>query len=146
MKKLNSVQFQRCSHMTQIVGATKDRTRNRVILDTGQESNVLCGADILLSGVYQNLKGESSCPVCERKIEVIVENERIFSINPPSALLHYVVENPSILSICCAPTFLFDREECLNSWLQSYKDSPGKVSSLTDFMNLAVASRGQALN
>jgi len=132
--------------MTQIVGATKDRTRNRVILDTGQESNVLCGADILLSGVYQNLKGESSCPVCERKIEVIVENERIFSINPPTALLHYVVENPSILSICCVPTFLFDREECLNSWLQSYKDSPGKVSSLTDFMNLAVASRGQALN
>jgi hypothetical protein len=132
--------------MSQVIGATRERTRNRVILETGQETNVLCGADILLSGLYQNLKGTTSCPICEKEIEVIVKNELVFSIIPPTALLHYVVENPSILSICCAPTFIFDQEECLNSWLHSYTGSPGKVSSLRDFMIEAVASRGPRLD
>ncbi len=129
--------------LIRVVGATKKLTKNKVTLDTGQKMNVLCGADILLSGWYQNLKGETSCPVCERRIEVAIEDRRVFLITPPSALLHYVVEgDPTMLGICCEATFIFDKEDCLNSWRESYRGRPGKVSSLTDFMEEVATKRG----
>jgi len=129
--------------MTRVIGATKEHTRNKAFLASGQATNLLCGADILLTGLYQDLKGEATCPVCEKNIIIIVRDKQVISIVPQSSVLHYVVENPSILSICCDATLIFDEEKCLNSWLKSYNGKPGRVSSLMNFMKEAITRRKQ---
>ena len=126
--------------MSRIVGAADTKTRNKVILQTGQEAYLCCGADILLTGLYHNLEGEAICPVCENKIHVSIKDKRIVSVSPRSALLHYVREamrDPSKSGIRCSVTFIFDKEPCLKSWLKSRKGSLGKISSPQDFMNEA---------
>jgi hypothetical protein len=124
-----------------MVGSTSERTLNRVILEQGQMSNVYCGADILLSGLYQNVKGEAICPICKTKIQIALENQAVTKVIPSTSLLHYVVEDPSVLSICCEGTIIFDKEPCLKMWLKSHRETGGVVSSLPDFMNLAISRR-----
>jgi Alkylmercury lyase len=130
--------------MSRIVGASDTQTVNRVMLQTGQEAYLRCGADILLSGLYYNLVGEAICPVCGTKVRVSIENKQIVSVSPLSAVLHYAREDvgdSSKFCICCSDTFIFDKEECLKTWLRSYHGSPGKLSSLQEFMKKASSRR-----
>ena len=124
-----------------VVGSTDQHKSNEVILEQGQRSNVCCGADILLSGLYQNVEGESIGPICKTKIMIAIENRRVTKADPSSSLLHYVVENTSAFSICCEGTFIFDKEPCLVRWLESYKWARGAISSLQGFMEEASSWR-----
>ncbi len=124
-----------------IVGEANEQTRNLVILDDGLRAHLRCGADILLSGLYQDVRGEAICPICGNKVSLVVDARRVVSLEPESALLHYVVENQRIFSIRCSSTFIFDRESCLKTWLESYKGNPGSVVSLPGFMAQAVSRR-----
>lgn len=124
-----------------IVGPAHERTRNIVTLEDGQRAYVRCGADILLTGLYQDITGEASCPVCGNKVRVAVEDGRVTSVAPQSARLHYVAENGSKFSICCDPTLIFDKDECLKTWLESYHGRPGKISSLSEFASEAISRR-----
>jgi len=128
--------------MARIVGATNEQTRNTVTLGVQQKASVRCGADILLSGLYQDVEGEAVCPVCGSKTRVLVKTGQVTSVSPESALLHYVVDDPSRFSICCNDTFIFDRERCLEVWLESRNGNLGKVSSLPEFMNEVTLRRG----
>lgn len=101
-----------------------------------------CGADILLSGLHQDVKGEAECPVCGNKIDVAIEGEKVVSMSPKSALLHYVVEDENRFSICCSGTILFDRELCLTDWLKSYEGPKGSVAPPQGFMDEALSRRG----
>lgn len=127
--------------MVRVVGPTNERTGNLVVLENGLKSNVRCGADILLTGMYQDVRGEAVCPVCGAKTKVIVKDKRVVSVSHESALLHYVVEEQPRFSICCGYTFIFDRAGCLKTWLGSYKGKAGTISSLSDFMEEAISRR-----
>ncbi|MDE1852549.1 MAG: hypothetical protein KGI38_02245 [Thaumarchaeota archaeon] len=128
--------------IARIVGATDERTRNLVVVDGGQKTHVHCGADVLLSGLYQDVSGTSICPVCGKETRMVIVAGRLASVDPQSALLHYVVEDQRRFSICCEATFVFDKEECLKTWLGSHDGASGKTSSLPEFMNEASARRG----
>jgi hypothetical protein len=65
----------------------------------------------------------------------------VSSVAPASAVLHYLVEDGSMFSICCAGTFIFDRKECLDEWLKTYNDRPGEFSSLQEFVKAARGRR-----
>jgi hypothetical protein len=123
--------------MVRIIGATEQETTNTVSVDEGPETHVRCGADVLLSGMYQDVRGEAVCPVCGKFTEVRMKGGQLSSVAPASAVLHYVVEDERRVSICCEGTFIFDREECLNEWLKTYNDRPGEISSLPEFVKVA---------
>jgi len=127
--------------MARIVGATDQRTPNTVSVGEAQVTHVRCGADILLTGMYQDVRGEAVCPVCGKTIEVRVEGGQVSSTVPPSAVLHYVVEDESVFGICCEDTFIFDKRECLDGWLKTYRDRPGQVSPLPEFFEMASKRR-----
>ena len=128
--------------MANIVGATDSKSANTLVLDSGLTSNVRCGADILLTGLYHDLKAEAVCPVCGNKVEVIIKDRKVASARPKSALLHYVVDDENRFSICCSGTFLFDRRQCLTKWLKSYEGPRGSVASPQAFMDEALSRRG----
>jgi hypothetical protein len=130
--------------MIRIVGATEQETANTVSVGEERETHVRCGADILLSGLYQDVKGEAICPVCGSKSDVVIEDARVISVKPKTALLHYVVGDQTKFSICCSGTFIFDKKECLDKWLASYGGKAGKVSSIQDFLDGAARRRGPA--
>jgi hypothetical protein len=123
--------------MVRIIGATEQETANTVSVIEGPETHVRCGADILLSGMYQDVRGKAVCPVCGKTTAVRMAGGQVSRVAPASALLHYLVEDDSKFSICCEGTFIFDREECLNEWLNTYNDRPGEVSSLPEFVKKA---------
>ncbi len=129
--------------MTTIVGATTIVTRNRVMLNSGVVSFVRCGADIILSGLFQDVEGETRCPICNRTVHLVVKNRNIDALEPSSALLHYVRyhvrEDPRKFGIVCENTFLFDRKECLDAWSKTNTGPSGEVATPSDF--LAEASR-----
>jgi hypothetical protein len=127
--------------MVTIIGATNGKTPNALVLDSGQASNVRCGADILLTGMYHDLNAEAVCPTCGSKIEVTIEGGKVASLRPQSSLLHYVVDDENRFSICCSGTFLFDRKQCLSDWLGSYEGPKGTVVSPRTFMDEATARR-----
>jgi hypothetical protein len=124
-----------------IVGATEQETANIVSVDKEQETHVRCGADILLSGMYQDVRGEAVCPVCGTRIRIVIKDARVTSVTPRSALLHYVVEYQRYYSICCSDTFIFHKQECLRDWLKTYRGRPGLVQTLPDFMREALSRR-----
>ena len=125
-----------------IVGATNNKTLNTLVLDSGQASNVRCGADILLTGIYHDLKAEAVCPVCGSKVEVTIQDRKVAIVRPQSALLRYVVDDENRFSICCSGTFLFDRKRCLTDWLKSHEEPRGSVASPQAFMDEAASRRG----
>lgn len=127
--------------MVRIVGATEQKTANIVKAGEGPGTHVRCGADILLSGMYQDLGGEAVCPVCGTATKVSMEGGDVSSVEPSSATLHYLVDNESRFSICCEGTLIFDRKECLEKWLKTYKGRPGEISSLPEFVKAARKGR-----
>jgi hypothetical protein len=127
--------------MARIVGKSNVLTRNKVVLDPAHWASVNCGADILLSGLYQDVKGEAECPSCGARIEIVIKSMKIASVIPQSAILHYVVEDESRFSICCSPTIIFDKESCLGDWLKTYRGKQGKISSLPEFIDQAALRR-----
>jgi hypothetical protein len=126
--------------MVRIIGATEQETANTVSVDEEQQTHVRCGADILLSGMYQDVRGEAVCPVCGKTTEVRMKGGQLSSVAPASAVLHYVVEDEPRFSICCEDTFIFDRKECLDEWLKTYNGTPGEISSLPEFVRTAEES------
>lgn len=128
--------------MANIIGGTHSKTPNALVLDSGQASNVRCGADIFLTGLYHDLKAEAVCPVCGSKVQVVIEDRKVASVRPQSALLHYVVDDENRFSICCTDTFLFDSNRCITDWLKSYEGPRGSVASPQTFMGEAMSRRG----
>jgi hypothetical protein len=127
--------------MVHIVGATERETANTVSVHEEHETHVRCGADILLSGMYQDVMGEAVCPVCGKTTAVRMTGGEVSAVAPASAVLHYVVEDESKFSICCEGTFIFDRKECLDEWLKTNNDRPGEISPLPEFVKVARGRR-----
>jgi hypothetical protein len=127
--------------MVRIIGATDQDTANTVSVGEGPETHVRCGADILLSGMYQDVRGEAVCPVCGKITKLSMKSEQLSSVAPASAVLHYVVEDERRFSICCEGTFIFDRRGCLDKWLSAYDGRPGKTSSISEFVQEAKERR-----
>src|SRR5215831_6915259 len=103
-----------------IIGATPSQTPYKV--RTLQDEQYLrCGADILLSGLQQDIEGEAKCVVCGTTVRLKMKEGRVHDLEPDNAILH-VVEIPvgdGKLRIECEATHLFDDEKCLRSWLDS---------------------------
>jgi hypothetical protein len=129
--------------MVRIIGATEQETANTVSVGEGPETHVRCGADILLSGMYQDVRGEAVCPVCGKVTEVRMKGGQLSWVAPASAVLHYVVEDERRFSIYCEGTFIFDVRECLDKWLEAYDDKPGETSSLSEFVQAAKERRSR---
>lgn len=126
-------------HIVGIIGASPFPTPYKV--RTSKDQYVYCGADILLNGVQHDLKGEATCIVCGRSTRVAFVDGRTSMVEPFGAVLH-VVEIRSrggIAQVVCEGSPLFDREQCLQSWLKSYKGLPGRVYTLEEFMPRASA-------
>jgi hypothetical protein len=128
-----------------VVGASLATTRNRVRTKSGLTTFVCCGADIILSGLFQDLEGQAHCPICETAIHLDIESKTIKSVNPSGTVLHYVrcdvVNDFSKFGIKCDCTFLFDREECFRAWKVTYKGSIGEVVLPVEFLAQVLARR-----
>lgn len=123
---------------TRIVGISSDPTLNRVTIESGETWFVHCGADILLSGLLQDLEGEALCPVCGRTTQVGIRSAKIKSLEPPEAILHYLrfkTADPGRFGIVCESTFLFDKKDCLNAWRESYAGPAGIVATPQEFLS-----------
>jgi hypothetical protein len=92
--------------------------------------------------MHQDVRGEAICPVCGKKSDVVIEDARVTSVRPKSALLHYVTEDQTRFSICRSNTFIFDKKDCLDQWLALHGGRAGKVPSIQDFLDEAVRRRG----
>lgn len=88
--------------MSRVPGVTDEETLNVAILGDNRMANVSCGADIVLTGLYQDSTGEAHCPICGNKVKVGIRDRHVSSVSPSSAPFHYVVEDKSRFSICCA--------------------------------------------
>lgn len=131
--------------MARLVGARNGDTPNKVELSDGKTGNLSCAGDILLTGLFGDLRGSTKCPVCGRTVEVEVRDKRLVGLYPSSAVLHYVrvaLPNPSSFGIECETTYLFDRDECLNHWLRSHPLLGGKVVAPQGFMDEAASVKG----
>ena len=120
-----------------MIGASRSPTPYKV--KTPKEQYVLCGADILLNAVGHDLEGEATCVICGRSTRVTVAEGEISKLEPVSAVLHVVeIRSPGQnAQIVCEGSPLFDKEECLQSWLKTYKGLPGRVYSLQEYMDRA---------
>ena len=123
--------------VVRIIGASTSPTPFKV--RTPKEQYVYCGADILLNGVQHDLKGEARCIVCGRSTRVVFVDGRISMVEPFGAVLHVVeIRSPSRTQVVCEGSPLFDRDECLQSWLKDYKGLPGQVYAVEEFMPRAL--------
>lgn len=106
-----------------------------------KDQYVYCGADILLNGVQHDLKGEATCIVCGRSTRVTFIDGRISMVEPFGSILHVVeIRSPDgMAQVVCKGSPLFDREECLQSWLKGYRGLPGRIYTLDEFMRRASA-------
>jgi len=105
---------------------------------SGKTCFVHCGADIILSGLFQDLEGEALCPICNRTIRLGIKNRNIEILEPHNTLLHYVEYavgyDPGRFGVVCKSTFLFDGKECLDIWRDTYAGPSGKVVTPRDFL------------
>ncbi len=104
---------------------------------SGRDIDLKCGPDILLNGMRQNLEAEANCPVCQNPIRFRIIDRRIENLEPPRSILHAVeiFEGPGRLCVRCEASHIFDREECLDSWLSKYQGIPGSVYELQEYMD-----------
>jgi hypothetical protein len=63
--------------MKNVVGASPVTTRNVVRPKSGFPTFVCCAADILLSGLFQDVEGVRHCPICDTSIQLCIEREKI---------------------------------------------------------------------
>ena len=108
-----------------------------MILPERGDVYVKCGADILINGLNLDLRAEARCPVCATVTRFHIGNRRIEELVPQDPTLH-VVEiqlGQGRLSIICDSTHIFDKKDCLTSWLSTYTGKPGLVVSLPDYMD-----------
>ena len=119
-----------------IIGATLSQTPYKV--RTLQEEHYLrCGADILLTGLQQDLEGEAKCVVCGTTVHLKMRKGRVYDLKPDNAILH-VVEIPieeGKFRIECEATHLFDSEKCLRSWVGSYAGRPGGIFRPQEYLD-----------
>ncbi len=122
---------------TKLVGFSKAQTPYRMILLERGDVYVKCGADILINGLKTDLRAEARCPVCGTVTRFHIGNRRIEELVPQDPTLH-VVEiqlGQGRLNIICDSTHIFDKKECVTSWLSTYTGKPGVVVSLPDYMD-----------
>ncbi len=103
----------------------------------GTEYNLRCGADIVLNGLQGDLEGESTCIVCGSKVRLKMQGSKLSQIEPGTAILH-VVEipgGPGRLQVDCEATPLFDKDECLRSWLRGYNGKAGTVYKPDEYVD-----------
>ncbi len=120
-----------------LVGFSKTPTSYRMILPERGDVYVKCGADILINGLNLDLRAEARCPVCGTVTRFHIGNRRIEELVPQDPTLH-VVEiqlGQGRLNIICDSTHIFDKKDCLTSWLSTYTGKPGLVVSLPDYMD-----------
>ena len=107
-------------------------------ITTSKEHYLYCGADIMLNGVQHDLKGEATCIICGRTTTMAFVDGNISEIEPAGAVLHVVeIRSRGQTQIVCEASPLFDRDECLQSWLKGYRGLRGRVYSLREFMSRA---------
>lgn len=121
----------------EIIGASPSQTPYKIKTRKGQY--VRCGADILLNAVGHDLEGEAKCTICGRSTHIETNQGKISKLDPPSAVLHVVeIREPGHnAQVVCEASPLFDRQECLQSWLNNYHGPPGRVYGIQEYMTRA---------
>jgi Alkylmercury lyase len=131
--------------MARFVGMTERKTGNLALVRGGEQAHLSCAADILLTGLLEDLKGEAVCPVCGAKISLDVKGRKVVSLSPPSAVLHYVrfrTNDPGTFGVVCEDTFVFDDEECLHEWKAKYAGPNGSTATPDDFLREVAQVKG----
>ncbi len=103
----------------------------------GEVAFVRCGADILLSGIRNDLIGEARCPMCDEVVRLQVSKGRVIALAPSEALLYVVEVESGGGAICveCEGSHLFDSEERLNRWLRTYTGHAGSAFKLQEYLD-----------
>jgi Alkylmercury lyase len=131
--------------MARFVGKAEHMTGNLALVRGGEQAYLSCAADILLTGLYKDLKGEAVCPVCGAKISIDVEGRKVGSLSPPGAVLHYVrfnTNNPRMFGVVCEDTFAFDTVECLHEWEGKYAGPAGSTATPDEFLRKVAEVKG----
>ena len=122
-----------------IIGASVTTTPYK-IRTLRAEHYLRCGADILLNGIQMDIEGEARCVVCGDVTSLKMSEGAIRTVDPSTAVLH-VVEIPRESgrpSILCEASPLFDKENCLRVWLESYDGRKGLVLKPQEFLDRMV--------
>ena len=130
--------------MARLVGACNFETPNKVEFDDGEMGFLGCAGDILLTGFFQDVRGKTACPICSRAINLEVRGRRVVSLQPQTALLHYVRysnSNPTAFGIICESTFMFDGRSCLEGWLASHPMSDGQIGTPEHFLEEVILTK-----
>ncbi len=125
------------------IGFSETATLYKLHWDGGNREYVHCGADILLNGLEGDLEGEARCPICQNRTQLVIANGKIDRLDPRDAIIH-VVEMPAKsgrIWIECESTHIFDKEECLQTWIARYSGKKGLVTSVEDAHNRLTARR-----
>lgn len=131
--------------MVRFVGLTRAQTGNRVVLQRGEEAQLSCAADILLTGLFQDLRGETLCRVCGAEISLEVRGRRVFKLVPQGSVLHYLrfrTDDPKAFGVVCESTFMFDTPECAQRWTANYRGPPGRVVTPDEFLKDVAKAKG----
>ena len=126
-----------------ILGASLTPTRYKVRI-LKDEYHVRCGADLLLNGMTLDVAAEGRCPVCDGFIRFQVKDGRVLELEPDTAILH-VVELPMMVNgrhaIECEGSPLFDRQNCLQTWLNDYRGRPGSIHKPQEFLDRMIRAK-----
>jgi hypothetical protein len=109
----------------------------------GNEEYVHCGANILLNGLNGDLRGEARCPVFKNRTRVVIADGKIDGLDPQDAFIH-VVELPTNsgrICIECEATHIFDKKDCLHTWLSNYSGKKGLVATVPDYHKQLIVRR-----
>jgi hypothetical protein len=126
--------------MPRFVGMTERETGNLALLRGGEHAYLSCAADILLTGLFEDLEGEAVCPVCGAKVSLEIVGRKVVSLSPPGAVLHYVrfnTNNPRVFGVVCEDTFVFDSVECFDEWEGKYTGPTGNTVTPDEFLRKA---------
>jgi Alkylmercury lyase len=96
-----------------------------------------------LNGLEGDLEGDAVCPVCGNHTQLVVADGRIDGLEPKDAMIH-VVEMPTNsgrIWIECEATHIFDKQDCFQTWISTYKGRKGQVASVGAYHDRLIARR-----
>jgi len=126
-----------------IIGVSLVPTQYKVRTPTG-EYYVRCGADLLLNAIGTDLEAEAKCPACEGIVRFRVTDTEIHELRPSTSILH-VVETRMANgrhAVECEGSPIFDKENCLQDWLDSYQGKRGSIFKPQEFLDRMISLRG----
>lgn len=118
-----------------LVGISEAPTAH--VLRRGSKRYALCCAiDILLNANGPPGYGSTRCPVCGTAIRIQTHEGAVVGLSPPGAVVNsQEMRTPDgRRGICCATSFIFDSEQCRQTWDRTHPDGRGVSATVGEYV------------